>query len=416
MKFIHAADLHIDSPLEGLTQYEGAPLDRLRDATRRALTNLVDLARDEKVDFVLVAGDLFDRDWQDMRTGLFTAGEFRRLREAAIPVFIAKGNHDAASQMCRKIVWPENVVEFSTRKAETHRLDELGVAIHGRSFATAAEEDDPLPRYPDAVAGMFNIGVLHTNVGGTKGHDRYAPTTLDGLRGKGYDYWALGHIHARRVFCENPYIAYSGNTQGRHVNEPGEKGCLLVSVQNGRARAEFKPLDVIRWHRIEIELQPCHDLPEVYALVQQRLRQCREESGNRLAAVRLTLRGPCAAHRNLLRPGQREVAAGNIHDQANGFGEDVWIEDIRWETQPPVALDSLRQGGDLLGDLLRCFESLRQSPEELEKLAETLTSLEENRAGVLENAKIQVRDPECLRRWLDDAEAILLGHLAGAQS
>ena len=234
MKFIHAADLHIDSPLLGLYCYEGAPAERLREATRRACENLVTLAIEEQVDFVILAGDLFDGQWRDMQTGLFTARQFRRLCDAKIKVYLVRGNHDAASQVRQTITWPDNVHEFSVRKAETVRLDDLGVALHGRGFAQPEVTDDPVPEYPAPVPGLFNIGVLHTNVGGNEDHPRYAPTSRAALEAKGYDYWALGHIHKRYVIAERPYIGYSGNTQGRHVRETGAKGCLLVSVEDGQ--------------------------------------------------------------------------------------------------------------------------------------------------------------------------------------
>ena len=176
MKFIHAADLHIDSPLVGLCCYEGAPTERLREATRRALENLVALAIEETVAFVIIAGDLFDGPWRNMHTGLFTARQFRRLEDAEIGVYLVRGNHDAESQVRQKIKWPGNVHEFSVHRAETICLEGIAVALHGRGFAHPQVTDDPVPKYPSPVPGMFNIGVLHTNVDGSQGHDPYAPT------------------------------------------------------------------------------------------------------------------------------------------------------------------------------------------------------------------------------------------------
>jgi predicted phosphodiesterase len=412
MKFIHAADLHIDSPLVGLYCYEGAPAQRLREATRRALENLVTLAIEEQVAFAIVAGDLFDGQWRDMQTGLFTARQFRRLREAKIDVYLVRGNHDAASQVRQAVTWPDNVHEFSVPKAETVRLDDLGVALHGRGFAQPEVNQDPVPEYPVPVQGLFNIGVLHTNVDGSPEHDPYAPTSHATLEAKGYDYWALGHIHKRRTIAEHPHIAYPGNTQGRKVSETGAKGCLLVSVEDGQlAKVEFRPTDVVRWHWATVSPGDHDGLPELYAAVRAQLERCREASDGRFAAVRLTVDGRCAAHQALLRSGPRAEAIAEIRNQANELDEDVWVEEIRLQTSPAVDLEKLRAGGDLVGDLLRQIDGLASNQEELTALGKYLMPLEQAQPAVLQQAGILLQDPERLKSWLRQAEGLLVGHL-----
>jgi DNA repair exonuclease SbcCD nuclease subunit len=163
VKFIHAADLHIDSPLKGLESYEGAPLARLQGATRVGFQHLVCLAQEQAVDFVIIAGDLFDGKWQDMHTGLWTAAQFRELERAGIRVFLLQGNHDAASRVPHAITWPSNVHVFSVERPETVILDELRVAVHGQGFAREKITSDLASGYPDAVPHHFNIGVQHTS-------------------------------------------------------------------------------------------------------------------------------------------------------------------------------------------------------------------------------------------------------------
>ena len=413
MKFIHAADLHIDSPLLGLCCYEGAPTERLREATRRALENLVSLAIDESAAFVILAGDLFDGQWRNMQTGLFTARQLRRLADANVKVFLVRGNHDAASQVRSAITWPDNVHEFSVRKAETFRLDDLGVALHGRGFAQPEVADDPVPEFPPPVRGMFNIGVLHTNVGGNDDHPRYAPTTRSELEAKGYDYWALGHVHKRATIAERPHIAYSGNTQGRHVRETGPKGCLLVSVEDGQlASVQFRATDVVRWHASRITLGDRDGLPELYAAAEKELRRSREESEGRFAAVRLTIAGRCAAHEALLGGGTRAEAIAEIRNLANAMDEEVWVEEILLETLPPVDMDKLRSAGDLMGELLRQIDALANDPNALAALAKDCTAaMEQGWPGLLEQAGIAHREPEKLATWLRQAEGMLVGHL-----
>lgn len=413
MKFIHAADLHVDSPLVGLSCYEGAPAERLRGATRRALENLVDLAIEESVAFVIVAGDLFDGKWRNMQTGLFTARQFRRLGEANILVYLVRGNHDAKSQVQKALSWPDNVHEFSVRKAETFRLDDLGIALHGRGFAQPEVSDDPVPEYPAAIDGLFNIGVLHTNVGGSEEHPRYAPTTREALEAKGYDYWALGHIHKRFDIADRPPIAYSGNTQGRHVRETGPKGCLLVSVEDGQlAGVEFRPTDVVRWYWPKITLAARDGLPELYTAVREQLEQCQAESDGRFAAVRLTISGRCAAHNALLNAATRAEAIAEIRNQANELDEEVWVEEIRFDTSPAVDLEKLRAGGDLLGELLRQIEDVANDGDKLASLGKDyLAVLEQSQPGLLEQAGIKLHDAENLKSWLRQAEGLLVGHL-----
>jgi DNA repair exonuclease SbcCD nuclease subunit len=412
MKFIHAADLHIDSPLVGLCCYEGAPAGRLREATRRALENLVALAIDEAVDFVIVAGDLFDGQWRDMQTGLFTARQFRRLRDAGINVYLVRGNHDAASQVRQAITWPDNVHEFSVRKAETVRLEDLGVALHGRGFAQPEVNQDPVPEYPAPLHGLFNIGVLHTNVDGSPEHDPYAPTSHATLEAKGYDYWALGHIHKRQTIAKHPHIAYPGNTQGRHVRETGAKGCLLVSVEDGQlAKVEFRPTDVVRWHWATVSLSDQDGLTELYAAVRDQLGRCREASEGCFAAVRLTIDGRCGAHDALLRSGPRAEAIAEIRNLANELDEEVWVEEIRLATSPPVDLQKLRSAGDLLGDLLRQIDGLASNQEELAALGKCLAALEQSQPAILQQADISLQDPERIKNWLRQAEGLLVGHL-----
>ncbi|MBW2597058.1 MAG: DNA repair exonuclease, partial [Deltaproteobacteria bacterium] len=201
-------------------------------ATRRAFDNLVQTAIKEKVSFVLIAGDLYDGDWKDYNTGLYFVSQMNRLRDVNIPVYIVAGNHDAASKVSRVLRLPESVHLFPTQKPATLCINNIDVAIHGQSFASPAVKKDLSAKYPPRLPGYFNIGMLHTCVTGREGHESYAPCTLDGLRSKGYDYWALGHVHQHEVLMDDPLIVFPGNIQGRHVQETGPKGCVLVSVDD----------------------------------------------------------------------------------------------------------------------------------------------------------------------------------------
>lgn len=310
-RFLHAADIHLDSPLHGLSRYEGLPEEDIRGATRAAFDNFVQHAIDEAVDFVVIAGDLFDGEWKDMSTGLYFARAIGRLDQLSIPVFLLAGNHDAASVITRSVPWPPNVRRFGTRSPESHLLPELGVAVHGQSFSTPVVTDNLVLAYPDATEHHFNIGMLHTALAGRQGHATYAPCSLDDLKSKRYDYWALGHVHEHEIVCEDPHVVFPGNTQGRTIRETGPKGAVIVAVEDGRvASVERIELDVLRWARVEVD---CTDASAdgAPALMRAALLSKWQESGAGLPLVaRVTLTG-------------QTVAAGALHDSAAALRDDA---------------------------------------------------------------------------------------------
>jgi DNA repair exonuclease SbcCD nuclease subunit len=274
VRFIHCADLHLDSPLRGLERYEGAPAQEMREATRRSFANIIDLAVEREVDFVLVAGDVFDGDWLDFNTGLFFANQLRRLADADIRVFIVRGNHDALSKISKTVTLPKNVHVFKSSKPETIIDKHLGFAIHGQSFATGVVTDDLSAQYPDALAGLINIGLLHTALAGREGHESYAPTTSEKLSSKGYHYWALGHVHNREIVREDPWIVFPGNTQGRNARELGEKGCMVVEgdADEGIRSVEFVATDVARWQHLRLDVADAITMDDLQASFQQSVR------------------------------------------------------------------------------------------------------------------------------------------------
>ena len=381
------------------------------------------MAIEESVDFVIIAGDLFDGKWRDMNTGLWMAEQFRRLlqagnRNGGIPVYIARGNHDAESEVRDSVTWPENVFEFSTRRPETFVIEHLDTALHGQGFSSRKMPDDLTGDYPDPIDGMFNIGVLHTSLTGNSAHDTYAPTSAERLVACGYDYWALGHIHRReRVRESSPVIAFPGNIQGRHINEPGAKGCLLVSVENARVESvDFRATDVARWFRVDIGLDADDGRGELIEKVRQRLRQCLDQNDGRLAAVRLGVGGRSMLHEELTRHESREELIAEIRNVANELDNDVWLEQIDFDTAPPIDRDKLRAGNDLLGELLRDIDRLADDNDRLEQAAECLADLIKKAPGELQRADVDPQDPQTLRRWLHRAEGLLLAHLSEVDS
>ena len=334
-RFIHAADPHLDSPLRGLEAHDGAPVQLLRGATRRAFENLVTLAIDEKIDFLLIAGDLYDGDWKDYNTGLFFRSQMVRLHHSGIPVYLIAGNHDAASVISRKLTLTENVRVFSTRTAETMEVPGLPAVIHGRGFPHRAVPENLALDYPAAVSGKFNIGLLHTSLNGRPGHDTYAPCSVQDLQAKGYAYWALGHIHQPEVISKKPWIVFAGNCQGRHARETGPRGCYLVTVNDHLdvESADWRNLDVVRWEVVEVDLTDMEEEPEVLRRIRDALTRAVENAEGRLLATRILLTGASPLHGTLVRDINRIRAETEAIAQDFG-GDAIWIERIKVATSP----------------------------------------------------------------------------------
>lgn len=373
MRFIHCADIHIDSPLRGLELYDGAPVEEMRQATRRAFANVIDLAIERAADFVLIAGDIFDGDWPDFNTGLYFAAQLRRLAEADIRVFMTYGNHDAVSKLTKSVPLPKNVFSFPANRPATEVIESLGVAIHGQSFASEAVTADLSAAYPAPRSGALNIGVLHTALSGREGHQPYAPTTADRLADKGYDYWALGHVHTREVVRENPWIVFPGNTQGRHARETGPKGCMVVEAEPGTGvrSVEFVPTDVARWHHINIDIADLTTEDELHAAVQEEVRSAQSVAEDRTLALRLTLAGRGPLHNAIVsnRESIRAQLSASIGEASSGM---AWLEKVRIQVTAPLDLPRLAERDDPIGLLIRTLESLEADPLALKELAQTV--------------------------------------------
>ena len=351
-RFVHTADIHLDSPLLGLVGQEGTAAERIRNATREAFEGLVELAIEEQVSFLVIAGDLYDGNWRDYKTGLFFVAQMGRLREARIPVYLLHGNHDAESQITRRLPLPDNVHVFGARQPESFRIDDLDVVLHGQSYRQRDVSENLARSYPQPVDGTFNIGVLHTGLGGMGGHANYAPCSLDDLINKGYDYWALGHVHRAEVLHEQPYIVFPGNLQGRHVREDGAKGAYLIAVENHQvAKALAVHNDVVRWAVLPVSLDEASSIDHAFELMRSTIEDAVVSiADGRLLACRIELRGRTEAHEPLLAAEDRLLAAARAY--AQGIGDDAaWVEKVVVGTDPIAGPAALAEREDALGEL-----------------------------------------------------------------
>jgi DNA repair exonuclease SbcCD nuclease subunit len=404
MKFLHAADIHLDSPLAGLRARADLPDRVIHHCTRRAFSAMINLARDEDVAFVVIAGDLYDGDWKDFSTGLFFAEEMRRL---ARPCFLLRGNHDARSLITRNLRPPENVHEFSSRTCETFRLPDLGVALHGHSFPNRSVQEDLSAGYAEPVADMLNIGVLHTSAEDPGEHEVYAPCSVAGLALKGYDYWALGHIHIRRVLDERPWIVFPGNLQGRHPKETGAKGCTLVTVEDRRVVAvEHRAVDVLRWAVLDVDATGA-DVATLTGRIADKVRVALAGAAGRPVLARLTLTGASELHGTLI--GDTDHLAAECRNAAIEEDAALWVESVRVRTQPvPLAKD------DVLAPLRAAFIAGLDDPALVKTLLDDLAALRQ-RLPAPARATLELPDDiEGLRSLAEDAWQIAADALAAA--
>lgn len=415
-RVMHCADLHVDSPLRGLAAYEGAPVDEIRASTRRALENAVDAALANDVCAVVMAGDLFDGERHDYGTAMFLNGQFRRLGEAGIEVFVAYGNHDAANQISRRLDPPPNVTVFAHQAAETHERPHLGLAFHGQSYASRDVSTDLAASFPAPVSGLVNVGVLHTALSGHEGpHAAYAPTTLATLEAAGYDYWALGHVHQHMVQrAGSGYVVYPGNTQGRHVRETGPKGVTIFTYGDGGVvDIEHVDTDVVRWSQVEASVDRCTSVSAAIDAVLGAVAEAQTHADGRLLACRVTVAGHGPIFDEIVR--RAEEIEADVRDGASAE-ERVWIERVVFRAQPAM-VDAASP--EAVQALAAHFDELRDDERRRTALAEVLGPL--NRAlGRERQALVDVGsmsfDADGVVELLDELEAGLMASLNGVDA
>ncbi|WP_020179187.1 DNA repair exonuclease [Methylopila sp. M107] len=406
-RFVHAADLHLGSPFAGLARADATVAERFATASRDAFSELVRRTIEAEAAFMVIAGDVYDGEWRDNSIGLFFARELARLERAGVSVVLLKGNHDAASVVTKTIRLPESTLEFPSRKPGTLRLGALKVALHGQSFADRAAPDNLAAAYPPPVDGWFNIGVLHTSCGGYAAHERYAPCAPEELRLKGYDYWALGHVHDFEVLGRDPWIVFPGNLQGRSVRECGEKGAAIVEVEDGRVvSVERVIVDRARWASLTVDVTGAADEAAALRLVEQAVAPVAHEAEGRLVALRLTLSGATRLH-GAFAADQRRLA-DEVQAAAQRVDADVWLEKLKLATSPPAAAGDVAPELKSL-DLAALVDGLDGDPDVVARARELVGAIAAKlppQAGSEEGAL----DGD-IASLLADARALALGRL-----
>ena len=362
MKIIHTADIHLGSPMRGLDPTrdaaEDVSVEEIRRAPERAFAGLIDLALAEAVDAVLIAGDLFDGTWKDNRTGLAFVRQCNRLADAGIRCILVHGNHDAQSPITSRLKLPANVKVLSSLHPETWRDDHLGLAVHGQSFPRPETTANLAANYPKPLGSLCNIGLLHTAADGlTREHAPYAPCRAEDLAAHGYQYWALGHVHQRTTLVDEPPVVFCGNLQGRHARECGERGFVLVEIDDatGRATPRFVTGDVVRWQQLHIDASDLRSVDDIYDRAGAAMRTERTAAGARPIALRIEITGATSLHARLARGDPDELRA-NFILAADGAGGGFWLEKVVLSTSPSRDLQQLATGDSELAVLLRVID------------------------------------------------------------
>ncbi len=418
-RFIHCADLHIDSPFKGLAQLDKELAVKCREATFRAFKRIVDIALEEQVDFVTVGGDIYESAERSLRAAVFFRDQMARLAQREIPVFIVAGNHDPLDSLITPIQLPEKVHLFGSQPefVPVVRKGFEVARVYGISFHTARVEENLALLLRPECDTTFNIGLLHCNVAGQSGHENYAPCTLDDLIRSGMDAWCLGHIHTYGLLSPSrPMVIYPGNPQGRHINESGMRGCALVRVDDlGEISTKFIPVHQVRWERVEVDISEFEDLDSLLESVEERLYITSTGGSEDLLAARIRWHGRGPLH-DWLSEQKPEDLRAMLQERVTMSRKGLCIESIENATRAPIDRNSLLLQESFVGDFLRLIEEAQQGGPALNAVMDSLSELFENRLcrRFLTDGWVVAAmrgDRSAIQALIDDAETLALDNL-----
>ncbi|WP_018750509.1 metallophosphoesterase family protein [Paenibacillus sanguinis] len=428
-RFLHAADLHLDTPFSGMSGVPDRLRAHLRESTFAAFDRLIGLAIEEEVDFVVISGDIYDAADSSLRAQLRLREGWDKLGKHGIPVYFIRGNHDPLSSRRLRLALPPHVKEFGGQVESTtavRRKDGQPVAIvTGVSYKTAAVSDNlSLQYHRQPGSSLYHIALLHGNVEGQEGHDAYAPCSLADLQASGYDYWALGHIHKRQVLCKAPWVVYPGNLQGRSLKETGPKGCYIVDVKdNGEAELSFRRLEQVLWLEVQLPIEGLDTEEAWKTLVEERLDELREEEAGKITVVRLVFTGRGSLHgllqseeettellQELRRQESLRLTELEPHAGTSALsGGIVWPASLRVETGAELDRDQLLSEDSFLGELLRLGDKAAGDAELLSEItAQALADLEGHRQLRRHMKELGLPDKADLLRRAEEMAATLL--------
>ena len=381
LRFVHAADLHLDSPFRGIrTQAPENVAETLHRATFDAFENIINLCIREQVDALLVAGDVYDGADRSLRAQLKFVDGLKQLDSAGIRSFICHGNHDPLDGWEARLDLPAGCVRFGPDvTAEPVFPDEPERAtVYGISYPQREVRENLSPLFHQAISGSgFKVGLLHANVGGDPNHDSYSPCSVADLEIASIDYWALGHVHTRQVLkAQGPAVVYPGNPQGRHPAETGARGVYLVEVEDsGPPRLEFHAVDVVRWETLSLDIAGLETEQALIDAIGDRAESVLEASDGRPVVFRLALTGRGTMHRWLRREGTVDDLLEQLNSRYANSHPWLWCERIQLDTASPVDREQVARREDFTGDLARLCTELQGNPDGLAELGKSLRDL-----------------------------------------
>ena len=410
IRFVHAADLHLDSPFTGLKA--AAPADvanALYHATFDAYENIINLCISEQVDALLVAGDVFDGADRSLRAQLKFVEGLKKLDTQGIRSFVCHGNHDPLDGWQARLDYPPGCRRFGPEWEAVPVFEDPDRAlIHGISYRKRDVTENLALRLGNVDPGPFSIGLLHGNVGNNPEHGAYAPCSLDDLAQSGVHYWALGHVHTRQVLNEQgPTVVYPGNPQGRHPNETGARGVYLVEVDDGgNVGLDFRPMDTVRWARLDSDIAALDTEQDLLDALHKGMQALLDGADGQSVVVRVRLTGRGELNRKLRRPNMIEDLVEAINGEWDERSPFVWCERIEDASASPFDREARLKGSDFLAEVLRTADRSKTDPELLAGLGAGLSDLyqhhrfrsylsnsapnEEEIAGLVEEAEAMI--------------------------
>ena len=385
IRFVHAADLHLDSPFTGLKA--SAPenvADRLYKATFDAYENIIDLCIAEEVDALLVAGDVYDGADRSLRAQLRFIEGLKRLDTEGIRSFVCHGNHDPLDGWQARLDYPPSCHRFGPDWEAAPVFEDAPerVVVHGISYPKREVTENLARRLGKVDPGPFSIGLVHANVNNDTGHAAYAPCSLVDLARSGVDYWALGHVHARQELSKRePTVVYPGNPQGRHPNETGNRGVYLVEVDDGgNVRLEFRAMDAVRWESLRIDIGKSATEQELLDALHEGVQGLLDGADGRSLVVRIVLTGRGELNRSLRRPNTIEHLVESINGEWVERSPFVWCGRIEDASASPFDREARLKGSDFLAEVLRTADRAKTDPELLAGLGAGLPELYQHRS------------------------------------
>ena len=417
VKFIHTADLHLDTPFKGLTNWNSELAKRLKNATLGSLKKIVDLGIQENVDFLVISGDIFDSENQSLAAQLNFVEEMQRLTEKRIPAYFICGNHDPLSSWLEDLQMPENVFRFNASEVENQTFRKNGepiADIHGISFANKTVSKNLASSYKvKDQPSPVKIALLHGTVGISGPHENFAPFKVEDIADKGFDYWALGHIHKRQVVWQKyPAVVYPGNPQGRDFGETGAKGCYMVEIdQNKTLDISFVPVQQIRFEELEIDLTGEDTINVLPGKIQEAVTGLNDYEENTSYIIRISLTGRTPLHSRFNRPGEMEQVLDFLNEGQLDQTHFTWIDSIEVNTKPVIDIDKIRERSDFPGEILNAIE---QYESDSQKLKEWIESVDKEFSGQAKR-EIDGLSEEDHRQIIEKAKWMLLDKLRKEQ-